>query len=81
MGDIRTYGYSLYEGNLLAFWGYGDPSYFINVFTRRKCVLVVKILSSETGQAPKPVEQLWGSGAELSFTHHCEDSEPTFKGV
>jgi len=35
--DIRTYGYSLYEGKLLAFWATRVPVIFINVFTERKC--------------------------------------------
>lgn len=37
MEDIRTYGYSLYEGKLLAFWATRVPVIFINVFTERKC--------------------------------------------
>jgi len=37
--DIRTYGYSLYEGKLLAFWATRVPVIFINVFTERKCPL------------------------------------------
>ena len=41
-----------------------------------KNILVVKILSPDTDQAPKAC----GKNNDLALTHHCEDSELTFSG-
>jgi len=68
------------EGKLLAFWATRVPVIFINVFTEEN-VLVVKILSPETGQAPKGWWTIVGFRSWTGFHTPCENSEPTFKVV